>query len=84
MVLKCGGQWSPSRVAARQASARARRADLSPDQVAELGDVTDLPTWAARARTLIERDGVSAVAIARAVGIADSTMAQRLRRYPAR
>ena len=81
---KRGGRWSPSMVAARQASAAARRVDLSEAQLAELGDVTDLPTWAERARALMAREGLPAAAIARATGMAPATVAQRLRRHPAR
>ena len=58
--------------------------DLSEAQLAELGDVTDLPTWAERARILMAREQLPAAAIARATGMAPATVAQRLRRYPAR
>lgn len=76
------GHWRPERVAKRMAVAAARRVDLTAAQVEELGDVTDIAGWAARARRLMERDGVSAAAIGRAVGLTSPTVLQRLRRYP--
>lgn len=77
------GQWAPELVAGRRARARAARVDLTLEQLAELGDVTDIHGWADRARALMARDGVPAAAIARASGLATGTVSQRLRRYPA-
>ena len=77
-----GGQWAPELVAGRRARAAARRVDLTPAQIAELGDITDIRGWCQRARTLIARDQVPASAIARATGLAEGTVSQRLRRYP--
>ena len=76
------GQWAPELVAGRIARGRARRRDLTPAQVAELGDVTDVQGWAQRARALIERSGVSAAAIGRAIEMPTATVHQRLHRHP--
>ncbi len=76
------GQWAPELVAGRQARAAARRIDLTAAQLNELGDVTDIAGWAARARALMARDAVTAAAIARACGLATGTVSQRLRRHP--
>ncbi|MBK7822804.1 MAG: MucR family transcriptional regulator [Tessaracoccus sp.] len=77
------GQRRAERVARRIEASSARRVDLIPAQVAELGDLTDMQGWADRARALIERDGVSHAAIARAVGLANGSVVwNRLRRYP--
>lgn len=78
-----GGQWAPELVAGRRARAIAGRVDLTAEQLAELGDVTDIRGWCDRARALMARDGVPAAAIARATGLAEGTVSQRLRRYPA-
>lgn len=78
------GRWAPELVAGRRARAIARRVDLTPAQLAELGDHTDIAGWADRARALMARDGVSAAAIDRATGLATGVAAQRLRRYPPR
>lgn len=75
-------QWAPELVAGRIARGRARRVDLTPEQIAELGDWTDISGWTVRARALMERDGVPAAAIARAVDVPAATVWQRLRRHP--
>lgn len=75
------GQWAPKLVAGRQARPTAARVDLTAGQTAELGDVTDIRGWVARARALMARDGVPAAAFARATGLATGTLSQRLRRY---
>lgn len=77
------GQWAPELVAGRQARGTAQRVELTTEQLAELGDVTDIPSWAARVRVLMDRDGVPAAAVARASGLATGTVSQRLRRHPA-
>ncbi len=77
-----GGQWAPELVAGRRERAIARRVDLTPAQLAELGDVTDIRGWCDRARALMARTGAPAAAIARASGLATCTVSQRLRRYP--
>lgn len=77
-----GGQWAPELVAGRQARARARRVDLTAEQMSELGDATDVPGWAGRARALMARDRVPAAAIARATDLSVGAVHQRLRRYP--
>ncbi|WP_130865859.1 MucR family transcriptional regulator [Acidipropionibacterium timonense] len=79
-----GGRWRAELVARRMEASAARRVELTGEQVAELGDLTDLPGWADRARRLMARDGVSAAAIARAVGLSAAGVHQRLRRYPGR
>jgi hypothetical protein len=76
------GQWASELVADRIARARARRVDLNKEQIEELGDWVDIPGWAARARTLMQRDGVPAAAIARALDVPTATVWQRLRRHP--
>lgn len=62
--------------------AAAHRTDLAPEQVAELGDVSDVAGWVRRARRLMERDGVSVSALARASGLSPGTARRRLRRHP--
>lgn len=76
-------QWRPELIARRREAAAAQRRDLTSAQVASLGDITDMQGWADRARALIERDGVSVAAIARAVGMSTGGVDGRLRRYPA-
>ncbi|ABR10498.1 hypothetical protein MPMin1_gp68 [Microbacterium phage Min1] len=74
--------WAPEVRARRQQTGRATRTpDLTPEQVATLGDGVDLQAWADAARALLSR-GASQMAIARACDIAPATVAQRLRRYP--
>lgn len=54
----------------------ARRVDLTAAQIAELGDVTDIPGWADRVRALVARDGVSLSAVGRAAGLTAPTVHQ--------
>lgn len=77
-------RWAPGRIAARQQLMAARRVELTDEQLAELGDATDIVGWCDRARMLMARDGVPAAAIARATGLATATVSQRLRRHPPR
>lgn len=77
-----GRPWAAATIAGRQAAAASRRTELTPDQVASLGDPTDLPAWCAAARALIDREGVTGAAISRAAGLSTATVWQRLRRYP--
>lgn len=79
---QAGSQWRPELVARRMAIAASRRTDLTPEQVAELGDITDLRGWADRVRRLVARDGVSLHAVARATGLSLGGVQGRLRRYP--
>lgn len=77
-----GGEWAPEVRAKRQAVGRASRTpDLTEQQLEQLGDSTDLQRWADRARTLIERDGISLASLGRAADISPATVGQRLRRY---
>ena len=78
-----GGTWAPEVRAKRQAVGRASRTpDLTPEQIAYLGDGVELQQWADRARGMIEHDGTSLAALARAADISPATVGQRLRRYP--
>jgi len=78
-----GARWSPQQVAAAQARGAARRGrPLTPEEVASLGDVTDLPVWSARVRALLELDGVTVASVARSLDMPHATVSQRLRRYP--
>ena len=79
---QAGSRWRPELVARRIEAGRARRVDLTDEQVAYLGDLTDIPGWAERVRLLVERDGVNLSAVARATGLSVATVGQRLRRYP--
>ena len=77
-------RWRPELIARRRAQGAASRRDLTPEQGAELGDITDMQGWADRARALMARDGVSIAAIGRAVDMSTGGVMGRLRRYPAR
>lgn len=74
-------RWAPELVARRMQQAAERRVDLTEAQSAELGGVTDIRSWAQRARKLIDRDGVPVMAVARASDLSPATVTQRLRRH---
>lgn len=57
-------RWRAELIARRREQGAARRRDLTADQVAELGDITDMQGWADRARALMARDGVESLAAA--------------------
>lgn len=78
-----GTRWSPQQFAAAQARGTARRGrPLTDDEIASLGDPTDIPAWADHARRLLELDGVTVGSVARSIDMPAATVAQRLRRYP--
>lgn len=78
-----GARWSPQQVAAAQARGTARRGrPLTDVEIASLGDPTDIPAWAERARRLLELDGVTVASLARSIDMPAPTVTQRLRRYP--
>lgn len=77
-------QWSPETRARRSLEQQERRGrDLTPEEVAYLGDPLDIPHWAPKARELLINPEIKTSALARAAGITGSTVTQRLRRYPA-
>lgn len=67
-------------IARRREAAAAQRQELTPEQAAELGDITDMQGWADRARSVMARYGVSKPAIARAVNMTPGAVWGRLRR----
>lgn len=77
-----GRPWRIEAAVSRSEAAAARAVTLTPEQIEELGDWYDIPGWVARFRALQKRDGIPAQAAARALGVSQSTIAGRLRRYP--
>ena len=76
-------RWSPQQVAGAQARGVDRRGRALTDaEIASLGDPTDIPAWAERARALLEIEGVTLSSLARSIDMPTPTVAQRLRRYP--
>ena len=55
---------------------------LTDAEIASLGDPTDIPAWAERARALLELEGVTLSSLARSIDMPTPTVAQRLRRHP--
>lgn len=78
-----GRAWSAQEIAERIEAGKARGGRALTDaEVAQLGDVTDIPAWVTRARALLAAPDISLRSIADASGLATATVAQRLRRYP--
>ena len=76
-------RWSPQQVAEAQARGMARRGRMLTDaEINSLGDPTDIPAWADRARVLLELEGVTLSSLARSIDMPTPTVAQRLRRHP--
>lgn len=66
----------------RQETGRARRGrPLTPDELALLGDGTDIAAWAAAARRLMQTPGITLASIARSVGIPKGTAISRVWRF---
>ncbi len=79
-----GKPWAPAVRAKAAAQSRARRGrPLTKEEAAWLAEANwDLQEWADRARVLLALDGVTSTSLSEVAGVNQSTVSQRLKRYP--
>lgn len=75
--------WSPAARESRQEQLKARKGrQLTEQETAWLSEAIPMDEWCARARKILEDPTVSRPSMSRSLGLADSTVSARLRRYP--